>query len=56
MSQRLPVDHFKWIGKTSQLNEDFINSYKGDSDMGYFPEVCDNCMNFIMIYLFCLNK
>ena len=39
MSQKLPLDSFIWVEKTSQFNEDFIKSYKEDSDEWYFLEV-----------------
>ena len=39
MSQKLPVDEFKWIKKFSKFNEDFIKNYDENSDKGYFLEV-----------------
>ena len=39
MSQKLPVNNFKWIEDTSQFNEDFIKNYNEESDVGYFLEV-----------------
>ena len=39
MSQKLPVNKFEWIEKTSQFNEDFIKNYNEESDEGYFLEV-----------------
>ena len=39
MSQKLPVNNFKWIEDTSQFNKDFIKSYNEECDEGYFPEV-----------------
>ena len=39
MSQKLPVDGFKWVENTSQFNKDFIENYDKDSDAGYFLEV-----------------
>ena len=38
MSQKLPVNDFKWVEETSQFNEDFIKMYNQDSDIGYFIE------------------
>ena len=32
MSQKLPVNDFKWAEKTFQFNKDFIKSYNEDSD------------------------
>ena len=39
MSQKLPVDGFKWIKKFSKFNEDFIKNFDENSDKGYFLEV-----------------
>ena len=39
MSQKLPVNVFKWVKETSQFNERFIESYNVDSHDGYFLEV-----------------
>ena len=39
MSQKLPVNRFEWIEKTSQFNEDFIKNYNEESDEEYFLEV-----------------
>ena len=39
MSQKLPVDGFKWIKKLSEFNEDFIKNYDENSDKGCFLEV-----------------
>ena len=39
MSQKLPVNKFDWIKDTSQFNEDFIISYKEESEEGYFLQV-----------------
>ena len=36
MSQKLPVNNFKWIQDTSEFNEDFIKNYNEESDKGYF--------------------
>ena len=38
MSQKLPVDGFKWVENTSQFNNDFIVNYNENSDEGYFLE------------------
>ena len=43
MSQKLPVNNFKWIEDTSQFNEDFRFL---EADVQY-PK---NYMNFMMIY------
>ena len=38
MSQKLPVNDFKWFEEISQFNEDFIKTSNKDSDIGYFVE------------------
>ena len=39
MSQKLPVNGFKWVNDLSRFNEDFIKNYNENSDTGYFLEV-----------------
>ena len=39
MSQKLPVNGFKWSEKLSRFNEIFIKNYNENSDIGYFFEV-----------------
>ena len=39
MSQKLPVNGFKWVNKVSKLNESFIKGYNENSDRGFFLEV-----------------
>ena len=41
MSQKLPVNGFKWIKKEelSKFNEDFIKNYDENGNIGYFLEV-----------------
>ena len=40
MSQKLPVNGFKWVNyDLSRFNEDFIKNYSENSDIGYFLEV-----------------
>ena len=41
MSQKLPVNGFKWVEKSrlSRFNEIFIKNYNENSDKGYFLEV-----------------
>ena len=39
MSQKLPVNGFKWVEETSQFNEDFIKTYNEEKDERYFLEV-----------------
>ena len=57
MSQKWPVNGFKWAEKLSKFNERFIKSYNENSDKGYFLEVDvaypkKNCLIFIRIYHF----
>lgn len=35
MSQKLPVDSFKWRKDLFRFNEEFIENYDEDSDKGY---------------------
>ena len=39
MSQKLPVNGFKWIEDTSEINEKFIKKYDENNDKGYILEV-----------------
>ena len=39
MSQKLPVNGFKWIKNLSRFNEIFIKNYREISNTGYFLEV-----------------
>ena len=41
MSQKLPVDGFKWVEEDdlSKFNESFIKNYNENSDKGYISEV-----------------
>ena len=39
MSQKLPVNGFKWENDLSRFNENFIKNYDENSDEGYFLEV-----------------
>ena len=39
MSQKLPVDGFKWVKNKSQFNKDFTKKCNEDSDRGYILEV-----------------
>ena len=39
MSQKLPVNGFKWVKKLSKLDKHFINDYDENSEKGYFLEV-----------------
>ena len=39
MSQKLPLNGFKWLKDTSGINEKFIKNYNGNNDKGYILEV-----------------
>ena len=39
MSQELPVNSFKWIEDTSEINEEFIKNYDENNDKGYILAV-----------------
>ena len=39
ISQKLPVNGFKWVEELSRFDEDFIKSYDEDSNKRYFLEV-----------------
>ena len=39
MSQKLPVNGFKWINHVSEVDEKFIKNYDENSDKGYILEV-----------------
>ena len=62
MSQKLPVNDFKWVKhkELSKFNEGFIKNYDENSNTGYFLEVdIDNLkelFNFIQIYHFYPKK
>ena len=36
MSQKIPVNGFKWEKNTSKFNQNFIKNYDEESDKGYF--------------------
>ena len=38
MSQKLPVNGFKWVEYISEFTKDFIKSYNNKSDERYFLE------------------
>ena len=39
MSQKLPVNGFKWVKTLSKFNEIFVRNYDENSDKGYFLEI-----------------
>ena len=38
MSEKLPVNDFKWVEDTSRINEEFIKNYNENSNKGYILE------------------
>ena len=36
MSEKLPVDGFKWVKDLSKIDKDFIKNYDENSNVGYF--------------------
>ena len=38
MSQKLPINGFKWVEDLSRFDERFIKGYNENSDAGYFLE------------------
>ena len=47
MSQKLPVDGFKWEKDMLKFNEEFIKNYDEDSDKGYILEVDVECLKHL---------
>ena len=39
MSQKFPVNGFKWINDVAEINEEFIKNYDENNDKGYILEV-----------------
>ena len=39
MSQKLPVNNFKWVKDTPRINEEFIKNYNENSKKGHILEV-----------------
>ena len=39
MSQKIPVNNFKWVEDTSEINEEFVKNYDENSNKGYILEV-----------------
>ena len=38
ISQKLPVNYFKWVEDISEFDERFMKSYNDENDEGYFLE------------------
>ena len=56
MSQKFPVNGFKWVKKLSKFNEHFIKDYDENSNMDFFSKYVLNIRKsyliFIVIYHF----
>ena len=39
MSEKLPMNGFKWVNDIFEINEKFVKSYNKNSDKGYILEV-----------------
>ena len=39
ISQNLPVNRFKWLEDTSEINEEFVKNHGENNDKGYILEV-----------------
>ena len=51
MSQKLPVNGFKWVKNLSKFTEIFIRKFDENSDKGYFLEVdVDYPMNYFDLH------
>ena len=49
MSQKLPVNGFKWVN--NEINEEFIKNYDENSDKGYVLETDIKYPRKFMIYI-----
>ena len=60
MSQKLPVNNFKWIEDVSKFNKDFKKSYYDESEEEYLLEVDvqyrENLHNLYNDLPFCLKE
>ena len=43
MSEKFPVDGFEWVEDISEIDENFMKNYDGDSNVGYFIEADIEC-------------
>ena len=60
MSQKLPINNFKWVEDISEFDERLIKNYNKERDEGYFHEMyvqySGNFMTFIITYHFYLKE
>ena len=56
MSQKLPVDGFKWVKELFKFNKDFVKNYDENSNKDIFLKqmlsIREICLIFIKIYHF----
>ena len=52
--QKIPVSNFEWIKYTLQFNEDFIKSYKEESDKDIFSKYSEKVLELYNNLLFLL--
>ena len=45
MSQKLPVNNFKWVDDTSEFDESFIKYHNEESDEGIFLKLTFSILN-----------
>ena len=50
MSQKLPINGFKWGNDVSRFNEDFIKNYNENDNIGYFFQVDMECLKQLFGY------
>ena len=53
VSQKLPVNGFKWVKSRSQFNEDFVKNYNGDEGhfLDQYPEELHKLHNDLLFLL-----
>ena len=54
MSQKLPVNDFKWVEGISEFDESFTKNYNKNNDVGCFLKFISNTLT--MIYHFHLRE
>ena len=47
MSQKLPVNDFKWVEGISEFDESFIKHYNKNNDVGCFLKLISNTLTII---------
>ena len=49
MSQKLPINGFKWVTDVSRFNERFIKNYNENSDIGYLKQMQSIEKNYLVL-------